>query len=52
MRLFSKKSKKINFWSIFANFSHILRSKNHVLKKVSKHFFQFFFDLVTIISSN
>jgi hypothetical protein len=31
---FKKKIEKFHFWSFFANFSHILWSKNHVFKKV------------------
>jgi hypothetical protein len=35
MRFF-KKIEKFHFWSIFANFRHILWSTNHVLKKVGR----------------
>jgi hypothetical protein len=31
-----KKNEKFHFWSIFANFSHILWTKNHVLTKVGR----------------
>jgi hypothetical protein len=34
---FFKKIERFHFWSIFANFSHILWTKNHVLKKSSKN---------------
>jgi hypothetical protein len=33
---FFKKIEKFHFWSIFANFSHILWTKNPVLKKVGR----------------